>query len=67
MFILFPQPDKEWVEPSHEQWMKRCREIVGRDDLPMKILDISKWYINEIVAEYYSDGNVFCLGDAVHR
>lgn len=29
--------------------------------------DVSKWYINETVAERYSDGNIFCLGDAVHR
>jgi hypothetical protein len=28
---------------------------------------VAKWYINEIVAERYSDGNIFCLGDAVHR
>jgi len=40
--------------------------MVGRD-IPLKILDISKWNINEIVAEYYSDGKIFCLGDAVHR
>ncbi|EHY56974.1 hypothetical protein HRR86_001521 [Exophiala dermatitidis] len=67
MFILFPKPGAEWKEPTHEQWAQRCKEIVGRDDLPLEILDISKWYINEIIAEYYSDGNIFCLGDAVHR
>jgi len=67
MFILFPKPGAEWREPSHEEYVQRCKEIVGRDDIPLKILDISKWNINEIVAEYYSDGNIFCLGDAVHR
>lgn len=67
MFILFPKPGAEWKEPTHEQYLQRCKEIVGRDDIPIEILDISKWYINEIVAEYYSEGNVFCLGDAVHR
>ncbi|KIX09723.1 uncharacterized protein Z518_00804 [Rhinocladiella mackenziei CBS 650.93] len=67
MFILFPKPGTEWKEPTHEQYVQRCKEIVGRDDLPLEILDISKWYINEIVAEYYSKGNIFCLGDAVHR
>jgi hypothetical protein len=32
-------------------------------------LDVSKWNINEIVAEYYSDptSTIHCLGDAVHR
>lgn len=67
MFILFPKPGVEFKEPTHEQYLKRCKEIVGRDDIPIEILDISKWNINEIVAEYYSDGNIFCLGDAVHR
>lgn len=67
MFILFPKAGAEWKEPTHEQYVQRCKEIVGRDDLPIEILDVSKWYINEIVAEYYSEGNIFCLGDAVHR
>ncbi|KIV76891.1 hypothetical protein PV11_08740 [Exophiala sideris] len=67
MFILFPKPGAEWREPTVEEYTQRCREIVGNDDLPLEVLDVSKWYINEIVAEYYSDGNIFCLGDAVHR
>ncbi|KAK7894054.1 hypothetical protein LTR67_006755 [Exophiala xenobiotica] len=67
MFILFPKPGAEFREPSMEDYAQRCKEIVGRDDLPLEIIDVSKWYINEIVAEYYSDGNIFCLGDAVHR
>jgi 2-polyprenyl-6-methoxyphenol hydroxylase-like FAD-dependent oxidoreductase len=67
MFILFPKPGVEFQEPTHEQYLKRCKEIVGNDDLPLEILNVSKWNINEIIAEYYSDGNIFCLGDAVHR
>ena len=47
--------------------MKRAREAIGDDSIAIKILDVAKWYINEIVAERYSDGNIFCLGDAVHR
>lgn len=69
MFIFFAKPGlgENWREPTLEECRKRCQEFIGRDDLPLKILDRSKWTINEIVAEYYSDGNVFCLGDAVHR
>lgn len=67
MFILFPKPDVEFTEPTHEQYLQRCKQIVGRDEIPIEILNISKWNINEIVAEYYSEGNIFCLGDAVHR
>jgi 2-polyprenyl-6-methoxyphenol hydroxylase-like FAD-dependent oxidoreductase len=67
MFILFPKPGVEFKEPTPEQYLQRCKEIVGNDDIPLEVLNVSKWYINEIIAEYYSDGNIFCLGDAVHR
>ena len=69
MFIIIPQPGFEdfKIRPSNEQYLKRARQIIGDDSIPIKILDVAKWYINEIVAERYSDGNIFCLGDAVHR
>ena len=67
MFILFPKPGVEFKEPTPEQYLQRCKEIVGNDDISLEVLNVSKWYINEIIAEYYSDGNIFCLGDAVHR
>lgn len=66
MFIFFPKPGYEWKDPTEAQWVQRCKEVVGRDDLPLKILDISRWNINEIVAEHYTAGNVFFLGNAVH-
>lgn len=40
--------------------------MIGQD-IPIELVEISKWRINDTVAEYYSRGNVFCLGDAVHR
>lgn len=69
MFILFPKPGVEYKEPTMEQWERKCKQIVGNDKLPLKILNVSKWYINEIVAERYSDptNTIHCLGDAVHR
>ncbi|KAF2172471.1 hypothetical protein M409DRAFT_17704 [Zasmidium cellare ATCC 36951] len=69
MFIMFPHPSFTdfAVRPSEEEYVKRMREMIGDDSIPVKILDVAKWYVNEIVAEKYSDGNIFCLGDAVHR
>ena len=72
MFIFFPKPEVEYKDPSTEQWETVCRKVVGANGahLPLKILNVSKWYINEIVAEYYSDkktNTIHCLGDAVHR
>ncbi|KAJ5787368.1 2-4-dichlorophenol 6-monooxygenase, partial [Penicillium paradoxum] len=68
MFILFPSRDydRSKAKPSTEEYQKRIQEFIG-DDTPAEILDISTWYINEIVADRYSEGNVFCLGDSVHR
>jgi 2-polyprenyl-6-methoxyphenol hydroxylase-like FAD-dependent oxidoreductase len=69
IFIVLPQPgyDDFTTIPSHEAIEQRMRQWIGDDSLPFSILNVSKWLINEIVAERYSDGNVFCLGDAVHR
>ena len=59
MFILFPihDYDHHQLQPSKEEYLKRIQEFIG-DDTPAEILDVSKWYINEIVAEKYSEGNV---------
>ncbi|KXS94630.1 hypothetical protein AC578_2237 [Pseudocercospora eumusae] len=69
MFIMLPEPGFTdfSIRPSYEEYEKRVRQLIGDDSIPIKILDASKWYINEIVAEKYSDGNIFCLGDSVHR
>nr|POF26269.1 2,4-dichlorophenol 6-monooxygenase [Quercus suber] len=69
MFILLPEPGfKEFsVLPSHAEFLEQMRLWVGDDTVALEIIDVAKWNINEIVAERYSDGNIFCLGDAVHR
>jgi hypothetical protein len=82
MFILFPEPGAGVeFQTSQEEYLKRVKELIGDDSIPVEILDVSKWFVNEIVASYYSDGNMyvitsiniqanfhrFCLGDAVHR
>jgi hypothetical protein len=68
MLILFPAPGAGVdFNPTPEEYLSCAKTIIGDDSLPVKILGVSKWFINEIVAEYYSDGNVYCLGDAVHR
>ncbi|KAL3426597.1 2,4-dichlorophenol 6-monooxygenase [Phlyctema vagabunda] len=68
MFIMFPAPGAGVTfNPTPEEYERCVKDLVGDDSLPIEILNISKWFINETVAEYYSDGNIFCLGDAVHR
>lgn len=66
MFILFPKPGVEQLEPSKKEYLQQVKNFIG-DDTSAEILNISRWTINEIVAAEYSRENVFCLGDAVHR
>lgn len=69
MFIVLPEPGFEdfSVRPSHEEYTKRMKQCIGDDSVDFEIIDVAKWYINEIVAERYSDGNIHLLGDSVHR
>lgn len=58
MFILFPTREYDiHATPPKEEYLKRVRDFIG-DGTPTEILDVSKWYVNEIVAERYSQGNV---------
>lgn len=68
VFIMFPIPGyKPEVPPTHEQWMKRIWQIIGDETVDIEIINVSKWLVNNIWAEKYAKGHVFCLGDAVHR
>jgi 2,4-dichlorophenol 6-monooxygenase len=55
------------AEPTPRDVEERIRGLLGHPTLPFKILNTSRWTINDIVAERYSEGRVFCMGDAVHR
>lgn len=57
MFILFPNRDADPdMKPTNEQYLERVREFIG-DDTPAEILNVSKWFINETVAQTYSVGD----------
>jgi 2-polyprenyl-6-methoxyphenol hydroxylase-like FAD-dependent oxidoreductase len=62
MFIFLPAPGADVtldnMKASHEEYIARVKEMIGDDSVDVKILDVSSWFINEIVAETYSDGNV---------
>ncbi|WPG97938.1 Hypothetical protein R9X50_00072100 [Acrodontium crateriforme] len=69
MFIMFPDPGTTTLDtlPSPEECLKQVNQTIGDASISPKILDVSKWQVNEIIAERYSDGNIYCMGDAVHR
>lgn len=60
MFILFPNREVDVnITPTNGEYLQRVRDFIG-DDTPAEILNVSKWFINEIVAETYSIGNNMC-------
>src|SRR5882762_7682783 len=67
LVALIAPPAAGVPEPSQQEIEQRVLELVGIPDTPMKTLSISKWWINDVVAERYAVGRVFCMGDAVHR
>jgi len=43
------------------------RNLIGDPDVPIQIRSTSLWTVNDLYATRYSNGRVFCMGDAVHR
>ncbi len=42
-------------------------QLIGDDQVPIKIDSTSTWTVNSMYAKRNMDGRIFCLGDAVHR
>ena len=43
------------------------RQLLGDDEIPVRITSSSAWTVNHLYAETYTDRRVLCAGDAVHR
>jgi 2,4-dichlorophenol 6-monooxygenase len=52
---------------TREQALWEIRQIIQDDTIPVTVTGISPWRINQVVADRYSSGRVFCAGDSVHR
>ena len=77
--VRMVRPWNEWLivwgydikDPTPEVDDARATEIahklIGRADIPVEIVSTSLWTNNQLWAERYSEGRVFCMGDAVHR
>jgi len=50
-----------------EAAIKIAHNLIGDDTIPIKIRSTALWSVNHFYAKRYSNGNVFCIGDAVHR
>lgn len=54
-------------EVSEEQAREIAHNLIGDDSIPIEIVSTSLWTNNRLYATRYSEGRVFCMGDAVHR
>jgi putative polyketide hydroxylase len=55
--------DREYTEPELRQ---KIVHAVGRDDLEIEIITTGRWTISASVADRFSDGRIFLVGDAAH-
>ena len=77
--VRMVRPWNEWLivwgydinEPPPEVDEAQARQIahnlIGDDSIPVRITSTSLWTNNKLYATRYSEGRVFCMGDAVHR
>jgi len=73
------RPWNEWIvgwgfdpqqgEPdvSDEKAIEKVHQLIGRDNIDVKLIGTSVWYVNEQYANTLQSGRVFIGGDAAHR
>lgn len=54
-------------ELTDEYALSVVHKLLGDDEIPVTIKSSSSWTVNEMYAQEYSSGRVFCAGDACHR
>ncbi|KAI0198169.1 FAD binding domain-containing protein [Astrocystis sublimbata] len=64
---MLAKPGVTEVTASQDEMLEHVRDLIGDDTVSIKPKGFSYWSIQDTYAEKYSSGNVFCLGDAVHR
>ncbi|KIY00306.1 uncharacterized protein Z520_03991 [Fonsecaea multimorphosa CBS 102226] len=66
--IAIPTPGAPPLKKLDDvNWVEVISRLIGDPSVKIDIFTKTKWRVNEVVADFYSKGNVFCLGDAVHR
>jgi 2,4-dichlorophenol 6-monooxygenase len=64
--FMFDPDETVLAELTPDDLLQRIRAAVG-EDIDAEILGLAGWQVRAQVADRYSSGNVFCMGDAVHR
>ena len=64
---MLARPGAESNNVPEAEVVARLRQLIGDENVKIKVKGMYKWRINESYAEVISKGNVFCLGDAIHK
>ena len=67
MVFAFATTPDDPTDFDPEYVRERMRRAVGVADLPVEPQRASRWHIESVVADRFSDDRVFLLGDAAHR
>ncbi|MGW0631501.1 FAD-dependent monooxygenase [Streptomyces sp. NPDC002758] len=68
VMVLFNEPGADGpASAGEDELVHRVHEFIGDDTVEVEILGRAAWSVNAQVADAYSAGRVFCMGDAVHR
>lgn len=63
MFIFLAKPGMdlkgEEMEATEEEYLARVKEVIGDESVEAELVHASKWWINEVVAERYQEGDVW--------
>ncbi|MDF5754597.1 FAD-dependent monooxygenase [Spongiactinospora sp. TRM90649] len=52
---------------TEEDGVRIAHQLIGDDQVPVKVESISTWAVNDVYATDNIAGRVICVGDAVHR
>jgi 2,4-dichlorophenol 6-monooxygenase len=64
--FMFDPDQTVLSELDEDHLLQRIRAAVG-EDIDAEILGLAGWQVRAQFAARYASGNVFCMGDAVHR
>jgi 2,4-dichlorophenol 6-monooxygenase len=62
--VTLPSADRQFTA---EAAADAVRERLGLPELDIEVIHFTRWSIEAVLAERYSDGRVFLAGDAAHR
>lgn len=72
--FLTHYPDGRWVvmlsddrDRSEDEQREVIRRVVGIEDLPIELLTTGRWELAALIADWFSTGRVFLVGDAAHQ